>query len=97
MAEYTFDPRRAQQVLEQLEQVDAQIKAMLSTLDENSRRNLAAWSSDTKDAYAAAKASWDASANAMPVALANARNALMQIAAEYQRMEAAGSGMFGTR
>jgi uncharacterized protein YukE len=95
MSEYTFDPRRAQLVLDQLEQVDSQLKAMLTTLDENSRRNLAGWASDTMDAYTAAKAAWDASANAMPAALANARNALSQIASQYQRMEATGSGMFG--
>lgn len=97
MAEYTFDPRRAEAVLQQLEVVDNQIRTMLTTLDENSRKNLAAWSSDTKDAYAHAKSSWDASAAAMPQALQNARVALSQIAETYHRMELNGSGLFQTR
>ena len=97
MAEYTFDPRRAEAVLQQLEVVDNQIRNMLTTLDENSKKNLAAWSSDTKDSYAAAKAAWDASAAAMPQALQNARVALSQIADTYHRMEINGSGLFQAR
>ncbi|SDT74629.1 WXG100 family type VII secretion target [Actinoplanes derwentensis] len=97
MAEYTFDPRRADAVLQQIEVIDNQIRAMLATLDENSKRNLAGWESDTKAAYAHAKAAWDASAAAMPQALQNARVALTQIAENYQRMETNGSGLFQTR
>ena len=97
MSEYTFDPKRAEVVVQQLEMVDTQIKQMLMHLDENTKRNLASWGSETKDAYTAAKASWDASANAMPVALANARAALMQIASTYGRMETNGSSLFGGR
>jgi WXG100 family type VII secretion target len=95
MPEYTFDPARAAAIVEQLEMVNKRIKLMLQNLDEESRRNLKEWSSDTKVAYDQAKASWDASAAAMPVALTNARSALGQISQTYGRMEQNGQSLFG--
>jgi WXG100 family type VII secretion target len=97
MTEYTFDPSRAEAVLQQLEVIDNQIRAMLNTLDENSKRNLAGWASETQQAYTQAKAAWDASAAAMPQALQNARSALTQIAHTYHRMEINGSSLFQAR
>ena len=97
MSEYTFDPKRAEVVVQQLDLADNQLKQMLAQLDENTKRNLAGWEAETKTAYAQAKASWDASAAQMPIALANARAALSQIASTYGRMESNGSSLFGGR
>jgi len=84
---YTVDFARANSVLAQIESIDKQITSMLTSLEQDSQRNLAEWQSDARQVYQETKARWDASAARMPQLLGQARVALNEIITNYQRAE----------
>jgi WXG100 family type VII secretion target len=89
---YTVDFARAEAVLSQLDSIDRQIRTMLTTLEEDSQRNLAEWVGEARAAYAECKARWDASAARMPQLLGQAQIALREIMTGYRSAERSNSG-----
>ncbi|MGW0520424.1 MULTISPECIES: WXG100 family type VII secretion target [unclassified Crossiella] len=94
MSVFRIHPSRIQAVLANMQAVDTQIRSMLTRLEQDATKNMADWQSQAKDAYTSCKQSWDASASQMPVQLANARNSLNEILANYNAMEQQGMNMW---
>jgi uncharacterized protein YukE len=90
MVTYTFSYSVANTVCDDMDAVNRQLTQALEDMAANVERTMADWRDDAKDQYWQAKAAWQGAAGRMPVNLAAARQALIQISGEYSSVEKTG-------
>ncbi|MEY9862976.1 WXG100 family type VII secretion target [Catenulispora sp. GAS73] len=94
MATYTVNMSNVQEVAAQMGIIAGHIQRLLTDLDDGSKQHLAEWTSDSQQAYYAAKAVWDAKAADMAVQAQNAMNSLGSINDAYANAEYQGLGLW---
>ena len=94
MATYTVNMSNVQEVAAQMGVISQHIQQLLSDLDDGTKMHLAEWTSDSQQAYYAAKAVWDAKAADMAVQAGNAMNSLSSINDAYANAEYQGLGLW---
>jgi len=95
MATYTVNMSNVGEVAAQMGVLANYITSILSNLDNDTKMNLAEWEADSQQAYAAAKAIWDAKAYDMSIQATAAQNALININDAYANAEYQGLGLWG--
>lgn len=94
MATYTVNMSNVQEVAAQMGVIASHIQTLLSDLDDSTKIHLSEWYADSQQAYAAAKAVWDAKAADMQVQAVNAQNSLTSINDAYANAEYQGLGLW---
>ena len=91
MTTYTFDYGVAGTACDDMAAVTKSVQDSLAQMEQQVVATLADWEDSAKEAYATAKAQWDAAAQRMPVHLAAAQQALGQISDGYFQVEKTGA------
>ncbi len=94
MATYTVNMSNVGEVAAQMGVIASHIQQLLTDLDDSQKMHLSEWTADSRDAYAAAKALWDAKAADMAVQAVNAQNSLSSINDAYANAEYQGLGLW---
>jgi WXG100 family type VII secretion target len=94
MATYTVNMSNVGEVAAQMGVIAGHIHQLLTDLDDATRMHLSEWTADSQQAYASAKAIWDAKAADMAVQAGNAQNSLTSINDAYANAEYQGLGLW---
>ncbi len=87
MSDYRFDFNQADATLYDMNTTNNNITHALADMETNVEKSIQEWTGAARDAYYAAKAQWNQSANDMAMYLQQARTTLLQISDNYGTTE----------
>lgn len=95
MATYTVQMEQVDFIVGEMNSITQKINQTLADLDNQSKVNLAEWTSDAQETYAQVKAQWDAAAADMTAKSAAATQMLGNINEYYANGERQGVSLWG--
>ncbi|MFC1408810.1 WXG100 family type VII secretion target [Streptacidiphilus sp. N1-12] len=95
MATYTVQMEQVDFIVGEMNSITQKINQTLADLDNQSKVNLAEWTSDAQETYAQVKAQWDAAAADMTAKAAAATQMLGNINEFYSNGERQGVQLWG--